>query len=236
MYVTVQTSRKYEQIVEQIMNLVADGVLNPGDQLPAERELAQQFGVSRTAVREAVKALRERGLVQIHPGRGTYISDYSLSASGIVQDSLAFMVRTDDPTGSDELQQVRYLLEPGIAALAAEKATAHDLQQLQRLIEKMDDSLDNQEAFVQADLDFHLALARATQNSLIPVLIIPVIGLLREQRMRIFETSGGPERGQFHHKHILETVSQGDTAAARLAMEAHLKQVQVDSSQITNSD
>ena len=229
MYVTVQTSRKYEQIVEQIMNLVADGTLNVGDQLPAERELAQQFGVSRTAVREAVKALRERGLVQIHPGKGTYISDFSLSASGIVQDSLAFMVRADDPTGPDELQQVRYLLEPGIAALAAEKATPEDLQLLQQFIDKMDDSLDNQEAYVQADLDFHLALARATQNSLIPVMVTPVIGLLREQRMRIFEIEGGPERGQFHHRHILETVSQGDTVAARLAMEAHLKQVQADS-------
>jgi len=234
MYETVQTSRKYEQIVEQIMNLVADGTLSAGDQLPAERELAQEFGVSRTAVREAVKALRERGLVEIRPRKGTYISDYSLSASGIVQDSLAFMVRADKPTGPDDLQQVRYLLEPGIAALAAQKATAHDLQLLQELIDKMDDSLDNQEAFVQADVDFHLALARATQNSLIPVLIIPVIGLLREQRMRIFETAGGPERGQFHHKHILETVSQGDTVAARLAMEAHLKQVQADSPSFTN--
>jgi GntR family transcriptional repressor for pyruvate dehydrogenase complex len=135
MYETVQTSRKYEQIVEQIMNLVADGTPNIGDQLPAERELAQQFGVSRTAVREAVKALRERGLVQIHPGRGTYISDYSLSASGIVQDSLAFMVRADDPTGPDELQQVRYLLEPAIAALAAEKATPQNLELLQILID-----------------------------------------------------------------------------------------------------
>jgi GntR family transcriptional repressor for pyruvate dehydrogenase complex len=234
MYETVQTSRKYEQIVEQIMNLVADGTLNIGDQLPAERELAQQFGVSRTAVREEVKALRERGLVQIHPGRGTYISDYSLSASGIVQDSLAFMVRADDPTGPDELQQVRYLLEPAIAALAAEKATPQNLELLQILIDKMDDSLDNQEAYVQADLDFHLALARATQNSLIPVLIIPVIGLLREQRLRIFEADGGPERGQFHHKHILKTVSEGDSVGARLAMEAHLKQVQADSPSFTN--
>lgn len=234
MYETVQTSRKYEQIVKQIMNLVAEGILNVGDQLPAERELALQFGVSRTAVREAVKALRERGLVEIRPGKGTYITDFSLSAQDIVQDSLAFIVRSDAPTGPDELQQVRYLLEPAIAALAAEKATAKDLQLLQEFIGKMDNSLDNQEAFVQADLDFHLTLAKATQNSLIPVLITPVIGLLREQRMRIFETAGGPERGQFHHKHILETVSQGDTIAARLAMEAHLKQVQQDSPSFTN--
>jgi GntR family transcriptional repressor for pyruvate dehydrogenase complex len=175
--------------------------------LPAERELAQEFGVSRTAVREAVKALRERGLVEIRPGKDTYISDFSLSAYGIVQDSLAFMVRADNPTGPDDLQQVRFLLEPGIASLAAQKATPQDLQLLQELIDKMDDSLDNKEAYVQADLDFHLALAKATQNSLIPVLITPVIGLLREQRMRIFETAGGPERGQFHHKHILETAS-----------------------------
>ncbi len=211
------------------MNLVADGTLSAGDQLPAERELANQFGVSRTAVREAVKALREKGLVEIRPGKGTYIADYALSASGMVRDSLAFMVRADDPTGSDELQQIRYLLEPGIASLAAEKATPEDLQILEELVEKMDSNLNNQEAFVQADLDFHLALAKATQNSLILVLIRPVIGLLRDQRMKIFETAGGPERGQFHHKRILETVSQGDRIAARLAMETHLQQVQDDS-------
>ena len=74
MYKIVRTSRLYEQIVQQIEESIAKGALKPGDQFPAERELAQQFGVSRTAVREAVKALREKGLVEAYPGRGTFIT------------------------------------------------------------------------------------------------------------------------------------------------------------------
>jgi GntR family transcriptional repressor for pyruvate dehydrogenase complex len=228
-YESVHNLRLYEQIVKQITNFIAEGTLNPGDQLPSERELAQQFGVSRTAVREAVKALRERGLVAIHPGRGTYITDVFDTATDVVRDSLAMMVRTSMKNGLDDLLQVRLLLEPGIAALAAQKITDKVIETLQQLINKMDAALQNQEAFVEADLEFHLTLARASQNSLIPILIDPVIGLLREQRMRIFEVRGGAERGQFHHRRIFDAVRQKDSEAARLAMTAHLEQVIEDS-------
>ena len=229
MYESVQNLRLYEQIVKQITNFIAEGTLNPGDQLPSERELAQQFGVSRTAVREAVKALRERGLVAIHPGRGTYITDVFDTATDVVRDSLAMMVRTGAKNGLDDLLQVRRLLEPGIAALAAQKITEKEIETLQQLISKMDGALQNQEEFVEADLAFHLALAKASQNSLIPILIDPVIELLREQRMRIFEVRGGAERGQFHHRRIFDALRQHDSEAARLAMTAHLEQVVEDS-------
>jgi GntR family transcriptional repressor for pyruvate dehydrogenase complex len=227
-YETVQASRLYEQIVDQILELVATGALKAGDKLPAERELAHQFGVSRTAVREAVKALRERGLVDIHPGRGTYIADISVSAPGIVRDSLALMVIRDSGTGVDDLHQLRCLLEPGIAALAAEEATDENLAELQKLIEEMDRRLNDREKFVEADLEFHLTLARATQNNLVSVLIMPVHGLLRDQRLRISETPGGPERGQYHHKRIFAAIRAKDPIAARAAMSAHLRQILED--------
>jgi GntR family transcriptional regulator, transcriptional repressor for pyruvate dehydrogenase complex len=228
-YESVQNLRLYEQIVKQITNLIAKGTLTPGDQLPSERELAQQFGVSRTAVREAVKALRQKGLVAIRPGRGTYITDVFDTATGVVRDSLALMVQTGLNTGLNDLLQVRMLLEPGIAALAAEKATEKEIETMHQLILKMDSALKDQEAFVEADLEFHLKLAKASQNSLIPILIDPVIDLLREQRMRIFEVRGGAERGQFHHRKIFEAVKLRNPEAARAAMKAHLEQVVQDS-------
>src|SRR6201981_1473643 len=80
-YKAVRTSRLYEQIVQQIEESVLKGALKPGDQLPAERELAQKFGVSRTAVREAVKALREKGLVEAYSGRGTFVTDGTTQAA-----------------------------------------------------------------------------------------------------------------------------------------------------------
>jgi len=88
-YKVVRTSRLYEQIVQQIEETILKGDLTPGDQLPAERELAQHFGVSRTAVREAVKALREKGLVEAYSGRGTFITD---GTSQAVRQSLDLMV------------------------------------------------------------------------------------------------------------------------------------------------
>src|ERR1700730_15589641 len=91
MYKIVRSSRLYEQIVQQVEESIVKGALKPGDQLPPERELAQQFGVSRTAVREAVKALREKGLVEAYPGRGTFITD---GTSNTMKQSLHRMMRS----------------------------------------------------------------------------------------------------------------------------------------------
>ena len=90
MYKAVQSSRLYEQTVKQIEESILKGELKPGDQLPAERDLAQQFGVSRTAVREAVKTLREKGLVESYSGRGTFITN---GTSQAIKQSLDFMMR-----------------------------------------------------------------------------------------------------------------------------------------------
>src|ERR1700681_4816836 len=95
-YKTVRTSRLYEQIVQQIEQSILKGALKPGDQLPAERELAQRFCVSRTAVREAVKALREKGLVEAYSGRGTFITD---GTSQVIRQSLDLMTRIGQQEG-----------------------------------------------------------------------------------------------------------------------------------------
>src|SRR6267378_403434 len=117
-YKLVRTSRLYEQIVQQIEESILKGDLKPGDQLPAERELAQRFGVSRTAVREAVKALREKGLVEAYSGRGTFVTD---GTSQAVRQSLDLMLRIGQQEGPKYLAELRQILEPEIAALAAKR-------------------------------------------------------------------------------------------------------------------
>lgn len=226
MYSTIHPSRLYEQIIRQIQNLVMEGALRPGDKLPPERELAEQFGVSRTAVREAVKALRQKGLVEIQPGRGTFITN---SISEVMRDSLDLIVKVGLSNGVDNLNEVRTLLEPGIAALAAERVTETDIQTMEQAIAAMDVAMHNADAFAEADLEFHLALASATQNPLIPILLDPIVDLLREHRKRIFLVEGGPQRGQYHHRCILAAVYKRNPAAAREAMCDHLKQVLTDS-------
>jgi GntR family transcriptional repressor for pyruvate dehydrogenase complex len=226
MYKVVQTSRLYEQIVQQIEESIMKGALKEGDQLPAERELAQQFGVSRTAVREAVKALREKGLVEAYPGRGTFITN---GTSHSIRQTLDRMIKIGQPEGTANLAEVREILEPEIAALAATRANEENIAAMREAIAVMDSARQDPDEFIEADLDFHLALAEAASNPLILSLIDSIVGLLREQRMRIFYVDGGPERGQYHHKRILEAVEHRDSQGARDAMRAHLRQVRADS-------
>lgn len=225
MYKTIRSSRLYEQIVKQIEESVLKGTLKAGDQLPAERELAEQFGVSRTAVREAIKALGEKGLVESYSGRGTFITN---GTSQAIRQSLDLMMRMGQVEGSAHLAEVRSILEPEIAALAAERAEAQHLESMREAVNVMDSAMENAEAFIEADLDFHLALAEGAGNPLILSLIDSIVGLLREQRMRIFQADGGPARGQYHHKRILRAVETHDPERARQAMRAHLKQVRQD--------
>ena len=225
-YKLVRTSRLYEQIVQQIEESIVKGNLKPGDQLPAERDLAQRFGVSRTAVREAVKALREKGLVEAYSGRGTFITDGTTQA---VRQSLDLMVKIGQPEGSTHLAEVRAILEPEIAALAALRIQEGELATMREAVAVMDRAGQDPKAYIEADLDFHLALAEGASNPLILSLLDSIVGLLREQRLRIFRVPGGPERGQVHHKRILEAVERHDAEGARQAMRAHLFQVRDDS-------
>ena len=226
MYQVIQTERLYEQIIQQIEQRILNGDLKVGDRLPPERELAEQFGVSRTAVREAVKALRQKGLVEIQPGRGTFITN---GASHVVRDSFSLLMRIGGTDGSANLVEVREIIEPEIAALAAARANEDHIAAMREAVATMDAALQDPDKFIEADLDFHLALAEATQNALIPALIDSIVDLLRVQRARIFRVEGGPQRGQVHHKRILKAIVKRDSEAARKAMRAHLRQVREDS-------
>src|SRR6202140_1929801 len=225
-YKLVRTSRLYEQIVQQIEDSIVKGDLKAGDQLPAERDLAQRFGVSRTAVREAVKALREKGLVEAYSGRGTFITDGTTQA---VRQSLDLMVKIGQPEGSTHLAEVRAILEPEIAALAAVRIQEPELSTMREAVAAMDRAGKDPQTYIEADLDFHLALAEGASNPLILSLLDSIVALLREQRLRIFRVPGGPERGQIYHKRILDAVERRDSEKAREAMQAHLWQVREDS-------
>jgi GntR family transcriptional repressor for pyruvate dehydrogenase complex len=127
------------------------------------------------------------------------------------------------------LVEVREILEPEIAVLAAIRATDQDLATMRDAVDVMDQAGRDSDAYIEADLDFHLALAEAAGNPIVLSLIDSIVGLLREQRLRIFSIGGGPERGQHHHKRILDAIKRHDTQGARAAMQAHLSQVREDS-------
>src|SRR6266403_1044481 len=135
MYKIVQTLRLYEQIVQQIEDSILKGDLKGGEQLPAERELAQQFGVSRTAVREAMKTLREKGLVEAYAGRGTFVTNETARS---MRHTLDRMMRSGPSEGAVHLVEVREILEPEIAALAAKCADEDARSAMRESITVMD--------------------------------------------------------------------------------------------------
>src|SRR5215472_9788271 len=214
LYTPIKSSRLSEQTAEQIERSIRKRKLKPGDQLPAERELAQSFRVSRTAVREAIKALREKRLVEIYSGRGTFVTHPARKA----KQPLYLKIRIGREEGFMHLAELRQILEPEIAALAASRIDEQLLATMREAVAAMDSSLHDPGAYVEADLDFHLAMAEAAGNPLVLSLLDSIVGILREQRTQIFNVDGGPERGQYHHKRILQAMERGDADAARAAM------------------
>ncbi len=221
-YSPVQNGRLFEQIVEQIESRIVAGELKIGDQLPPEWELAKQFQVSRTAVREAVKILREKGLIEIKAGRGTFVTN---TTPQTMRQSLDLLMKIGSADGYANLNEVREMMEPEIAALAASRVTEENLTAMEDAFQAMDAAYEDGDAFIESDLDFHLALAEATQNPLIPALLDTIVDLLREQRKRAAMVPGGLQRSQQHHRKILQAVRARDPQAARQAMQGHLEQV-----------
>jgi GntR family transcriptional repressor for pyruvate dehydrogenase complex len=224
-YTPIHSNKVYEQIAKQIEQRILSGELRTGDRLPTERELAIQFQASRTAVREAMKTLAQKGLVDMRPGRGTIVID---GTSLAMRHSLGLMMRVGQLSSTVELVEVREILEPEIAALAAARAQEEQISAMRAAVEVMDASLNDADAFIAADNDFHRALASATQNELILALVDSVVDLLSVQRKQIFAVAGGPEHGQVHHKLLLAAVIGRDPEAAHKAMQAHLQQVRDD--------
>lgn len=226
MYQEVQVERLYEKIVEQIEASILRGDLKPGDRLPAERELSRQFGVGRSAVREAVKTLTQKGLVEVQLGKGTFVTN---GTSRAMRNSLGLLLKMGRKDDYRNLVEVRRLLEPEIAALAAVNSGEDQIDALREAVAVMDQSLQDVSTFVEADMDFHLALAEGSRNSVILLLLESLVDLLRELRSKIAQVEGGMTRAQEHHKLILQAVEKHDPLAARAAMQAHMQQVDEDS-------
>ena len=231
-YPQLQSVRLADQVVESLKLEIIEGRLKPGVKLPTERELSERFGVSRTVIREATKSLEQSGLIIVQPGRGTSVVNQTHNA---LKDSLGLLMDSHiQKSKISALVEIREILEPGIVYLAAKNATLRDMLELQAAVEVMDAAIDDKDAFIEADIEFHLALARATQNPLIAPILDPFLDLLSIQRYETFEIRDGARRGQIYHKKILEAILHKDSAAAENAMKEHLNQVRTDTDVVLN--
>lgn len=224
LYQPVTRGHLTEQVSSQIQELILSGELLPGDKLPSQRDLAASLGVSPVVVREAIKVLEERGLLEARVGSGTYVSELTHQS---IADTLSLLLR-QGKMSFDHLHEVRQTLEIEIAGLAAARAQPEDIAKLAEAIQHMDLGLDNPDQYIDADFEFHLALARSTQNPLFPLLTFTLLDVLQRSRELIFQVPGAPGRGQTYHRAILDRVRCGDVAGAQTAMQEHLHQVASD--------
>ncbi len=159
--------RAYELVIRQIEDQILAGALHVGDQLPAERDLAAKLGVSRAAVREAMRAMEAQGVVRsgvgVGPDSGTFLT--SMPSKALTQFLRLHMALANFPI--DDVLEARIMLERWSARLAARQASADDLTAMARLLDAMDAETDDMQAFNELDTDFHVAMAEAAHNTLI---------------------------------------------------------------------
>ncbi len=220
----VKRRRLYEGIVEQLESLILAGDLPPGSPMPSERELTADFQVGRTAVREALFTLQRRGLVVLQSGGRAYVT---LPTSGAVVRELATIVRFHlaSPAGAAEFQGARMLFETGLARLAAETATAEDIERLRERLAANEASLGQLDRFIETDVEFHLAVAEVARNSIFTALHRALSTWLRAQRASSVTVEGSPQAAYAAHARIFDAIAGRDSDAAAQEMQAHLEQV-----------
>ncbi len=207
---------------------IQQGTLEHGAKLPAERVLAEQLKVSRSSVREAIRTLELQGLAVSKHGSGTFINTQSLDAVTTLMTSLS-SVGDDGESQLHDIFEVRHLLEPQLAALAAQRATDEDVERLSSILVEQQRQIMEGETGVDADTEFHFALATATHNSALIKVVSAVEDVLRQSRDQTLQQPGRSQRSLESHRQILEMVRAGDHLGARSAMEHHLTAVEPSS-------
>jgi len=207
-------------VAELLLRTIVEQRLRPGDRLPSERELGEQFGVSRTVVREAVRALVAKGVIEVRSGSGLRVAAVDAES---VRESMSLFLRGGD-IDFEKVHEVRSLLEVHLAGLAAERASAEDLARLAVAHAKMVGEAADVESAARDDLEFHRTIALATHNELFLVLMDSIGSALIDIR-RLNLGSGSTPMTLSQHQAILDAVAAGDPASARVAMAAHLEGV-----------
>ncbi|MGC8550936.1 MAG: FadR/GntR family transcriptional regulator [Acidobacteriaceae bacterium] len=219
-------------LIEQIKGMISSGNLTPGSKLAPERELAKTFGVNRASVRQALKVLEIMGVLSQRVGDGTYLSS---TAETILNEPIDFLVLLDD-LSQHELFETRLIMEPELAARAAERATAEDLAVFRNAILEMERSKTHR-ARLNADLAFHEAIFRASGNRICHLLFRSIHRTLLISMGQLAERVSLERPLQFHRR-VYKAVRERNPIEARQAMREHILDARtlLDRSDVYKSD
>ncbi|CAN5894046.1 FadR/GntR family transcriptional regulator [soil metagenome] len=213
-----------EKIIAQITDAVVAGHLMPGSRLPTERELADQFGVSRTVVRDAIKTLAGRGFLQVRHGSGIFVTTAEESMAGSLQ-SLTNIIALQGK-GLRDLFDVRKALEVRTIESAAKLRTPAHLDRLKTLVEEAYDHLHEPNELSSRDAQFHVAIAEASQNLVMVRVMLTLLDLLAKSRVESLSIPGQAKRALMQHEHIIRAIESQDAVEGINAMLSHLDQTE----------
>ena len=210
------------RVKDQILEMISEGSLGPGDKLPPERELATLLGVSRNVVREGLRGLADMNIVEVRHGSGVFIA--SLDIESLIE-PLAFAVSLEQ-VALRSLVEARLVFEPGITALAALRASAEDLSALQDVVERSRRSAAKFPGrFLEVDIEFHGAILRMCGNPFLTRIMESVGQLARSRRELTNDVPSMRAIAQADHEAIIAALVARDPQAARAAMQRHLEHV-----------
>lgn len=218
-----------EEIVARLLSLIKEKELRPGDKLPPERELATMMKVSRPSLREALRALSIMNVVEIHQGAGTYVT--SLEPELLVE-HLDFVFALDDSTFL-ELFEARKILEAGIVAIAAQRITDEEIEELEACLARSIQTVEDHAAFLQADVELHEKIAQAARNPILSRFMASISQLGLASRRRTVEIPGVASQSVEDHQAIVMALKARDPETARKAMLHHLDNVEKGLKQLT---
>jgi len=206
------------EIARRLLDFLLSGQIQVGERIPSERQLAIALGVGRSAIREAVKPLQLLGLLEVRIGDGTYLNEAdSALLPRVIEWGLLLKAHR-----MLELVEARRYIEVALAGLAAERRDASSLARMQESLERMSLAKVNFEAFVEADLAFHLEIGDAARNSVLSGLLISLRSLLAVWIKRVVEAAGETESSYAEHLPILAAIKNSQPKAAEAAMAAHI--------------
>ncbi|MFT8319818.1 MAG: FadR/GntR family transcriptional regulator [Bacillus sp. (in: firmicutes)] len=223
----IKPKKIYEEITEALHEAIQSGQLKPGNRLASVQQLSENFQVSRSAVREALSALRAKGLIEMKQGEGTYVRQFEANEISFSFPTAILMNQKD----VHNLLEVRRIIETGAAAAAANKRTKENLEKMKLALIEMKGANGVEELGEKSDLDFHLAIADSSQNPLLMNLLLNVSDLMQEtmketRRLWLFSKQTTTERLYEEHLKIYQAIVNQDENKAREAMLYHLQKVE----------
>jgi DNA-binding FadR family transcriptional regulator len=228
---------KQRSLISRTADYLSDFVLNAdlkhGDYLPPEHELCHQLGIGRSTLRESIAVLESKGLLKRRQGKGVQVVDKSReAASGMLR-----LLFAREQASVQDLLEARHLIETKAAYLAAQRAKPDDLMHFQKILEDMRNENLTLEEYRQIDLEFHLAIVSATQNSVLTLLIQAIRPLLQESLNAVMKASHDfGKLIMLRHKEIYEAIEKREPQKATLAMEKHLRRTERNLSRILKQE